>query len=182
MRFRLRVDSKGRIHLPREVRDEVGDVIILERAEEGFIIKSGESVNFLDEFRKIMASDFEEWRKELGSGEFITRTIEAAEKCRSRDQAIKIIKALAARYIICGGAVIGPTGAEPSIINQLSQKFNISKVTLGDILEDLRKQLISKGVHNLKYLSGKGFYYAEGKRFAQLLADLNIWRSFIPDE
>jgi len=41
MSFRLKVDSKGRIRLPREVREEVGDIVILEKTENGFVLRSG---------------------------------------------------------------------------------------------------------------------------------------------
>ena len=56
MSFRLKVDSKGRIRLPREVRDEIGDVVLLEKTKDGFILKPGEMVDFLDEFRRIITS------------------------------------------------------------------------------------------------------------------------------
>ena len=57
MKYRIKVDSKGRILLPREVRDEIGDIIILERTDEGFILKRGELVNFLEEFKRIIVSE-----------------------------------------------------------------------------------------------------------------------------
>jgi len=56
MSFRLKVDSKGRIRLPREVREEVGDIVILEKTENGFVLRSGELVDFLKEFREVIVS------------------------------------------------------------------------------------------------------------------------------
>ncbi|MCD6443911.1 AbrB/MazE/SpoVT family DNA-binding domain-containing protein [Candidatus Bathyarchaeota archaeon] len=56
MRFRLKVDSKGHIRLPREVREEVGDIVILEKTENGFVLRPGELVDFLKEFREVIAS------------------------------------------------------------------------------------------------------------------------------
>jgi len=55
--FRLKVDSKGRIHLPREVREEVGDVVILEKTDQGFVLKPGELADFLKEFKEVIASE-----------------------------------------------------------------------------------------------------------------------------
>ena len=57
MKFRLKVDSKGRIYLPREVREKVGDFVILEKSEEGFILKPGEVTSFLEEFKSIITSE-----------------------------------------------------------------------------------------------------------------------------
>ena len=57
MIFKLKVDSKGRIVLPREVRDEVGDVVILEKIDDGFIIRRGEVKSFLDEFKQVITSE-----------------------------------------------------------------------------------------------------------------------------
>ncbi|HDO21216.1 MAG: AbrB/MazE/SpoVT family DNA-binding domain-containing protein [archaeon GB-1845-036] len=57
MQFRLKVDSKGRIYLPREVREEIGDFVILEKSEEGFILKPGEVTNFLEEFKRSITSE-----------------------------------------------------------------------------------------------------------------------------
>ena len=52
----MKVDSKGRIRLPREVRDEIGDVVLLEKVEDGFILKPGEAMDFLEEFRRTITS------------------------------------------------------------------------------------------------------------------------------
>lgn len=57
MSFRLKVDSKGRIHLPREVSEEVGDVVILEKTDQGFVLKPGELADFLKEIKEVITSE-----------------------------------------------------------------------------------------------------------------------------
>jgi len=56
MSVKLKVDSKGRIRLPREVRERVGDIVILEKTENGFVLRPGELTGFLKEFREVIAS------------------------------------------------------------------------------------------------------------------------------
>ena len=53
----LKVDSKGRICLPPELRDEVGDVVIIERTPEGLLILPGEKVDFVEMFKRMIASE-----------------------------------------------------------------------------------------------------------------------------
>ncbi|MFQ6094860.1 MAG: AbrB/MazE/SpoVT family DNA-binding domain-containing protein [Candidatus Bathyarchaeia archaeon] len=57
MDLRLKVDSKGRICIPLELRKEIGDVVILRRTPEGFIIVPGKPVDFIEEFRKTVTSE-----------------------------------------------------------------------------------------------------------------------------
>ena len=57
LKYRLKVDSKGRILLPREIRDELGDIVVLEKTDDGFILKRGELIDFLKEFKRIITSD-----------------------------------------------------------------------------------------------------------------------------
>ena len=57
LKYRLKVDSKGRILLPREIRDELGDIVVLEKTDEGFILKRGELIDFLKEFKRIITSE-----------------------------------------------------------------------------------------------------------------------------
>jgi DNA-binding transcriptional regulator/RsmH inhibitor MraZ len=45
----LRFDSKGRICLPAEIRKELGDVVVLKKTPEGYLI-----VPFQEWFRKII--------------------------------------------------------------------------------------------------------------------------------
>ncbi|RLI23960.1 hypothetical protein DRO58_08045 [Candidatus Bathyarchaeota archaeon] len=53
----MKVDSKGRIHLPREVSEEVGDVVILEKTDQGFVLKPGELADFLKEIKEVITSE-----------------------------------------------------------------------------------------------------------------------------
>jgi len=57
LRYKLKVDSKWRILLPREIRSELGDVVILERTEEGFTLRRGRSISFLEEFKEVITSE-----------------------------------------------------------------------------------------------------------------------------
>ncbi len=52
MDLQLKVDSKGRICIPRELREEIGDVVTLKKTMEGFIIIPSKPVGFIEEFRK----------------------------------------------------------------------------------------------------------------------------------
>jgi len=52
----LKVDSKGRIVLPKEVRNELGDKLILEKRGKGFLILPGKGRGFLEEFKVVMSS------------------------------------------------------------------------------------------------------------------------------
>ncbi len=56
MKVKVRVDSKGRILLPKEVREELGDVIVLEKTDEGYILKKGKG-SFLEEFKEVISSE-----------------------------------------------------------------------------------------------------------------------------
>ena len=57
LKYRLKVDSKGRILLPREIRDELGDIVVIEKTDDGFILKRGELIDFLKEFKRIITSE-----------------------------------------------------------------------------------------------------------------------------
>jgi len=57
MTTQLKVDSKGRICLPPELREEVGDIVILKKTSEGYIIMPSKHVDFFEEFRKTITSD-----------------------------------------------------------------------------------------------------------------------------
>jgi AbrB family looped-hinge helix DNA binding protein len=45
----LKVDSKGRICLPAEIREELGDMVVLKKTPEGYLI-----VPFQEEFRRVI--------------------------------------------------------------------------------------------------------------------------------
>ncbi|MBM5805726.1 MAG: hypothetical protein FJZ49_06680 [Candidatus Verstraetearchaeota archaeon] len=53
----LKIDSKGRLCIPPEIREQLGGVAILKRTPEGFLITSGPPRNFLEEFRKVVTSE-----------------------------------------------------------------------------------------------------------------------------
>ena len=57
MEVRLKVDSKGRICIPLELREEVGDTVVLKKTPEGFMIIPSMPVDFMEEFRKTIASE-----------------------------------------------------------------------------------------------------------------------------
>jgi AbrB family looped-hinge helix DNA binding protein len=47
----LRVDSKGRIRIPAEIRNRFGDLVVLRKTAEGYLL-----VPFLDDFKKVVSS------------------------------------------------------------------------------------------------------------------------------
>ena len=52
----LKIDSKGRLCIPPEIREQIGDIAILKKTNEGFLIMPGQPRDFLDEFRKVITS------------------------------------------------------------------------------------------------------------------------------
>jgi bifunctional DNA-binding transcriptional regulator/antitoxin component of YhaV-PrlF toxin-antitoxin module len=52
----LKIDAKGRICIPVEIRKHIGDVAILRRTPEGYLIAPGQKADFLEEFRKAITS------------------------------------------------------------------------------------------------------------------------------
>ncbi len=57
MEVQLKMDSKGRICLPSEMREEVGDIVTAKRTSKGILIQKSHKKDFLDEFRKIIAAE-----------------------------------------------------------------------------------------------------------------------------
>ena len=57
MEATLKLDSKGRLSIPQEVREQVGDVVTIRKTSEGYLILPGKPTNFFDEFHKVMSSE-----------------------------------------------------------------------------------------------------------------------------
>ena len=57
MELRLKIDSKGRVCIPPELREEMGDVVIIRKTSEGFLVVPGKSKDFLEEFRETITSE-----------------------------------------------------------------------------------------------------------------------------
>jgi len=53
----VKVDSKGRICVPPEFRDELGAVVKLKKTRKGILLSPGKDQDFKDEFRSIMLSE-----------------------------------------------------------------------------------------------------------------------------
>jgi bifunctional DNA-binding transcriptional regulator/antitoxin component of YhaV-PrlF toxin-antitoxin module len=52
----LKIDSKGRLCIPAEIREEIGDTATLKKTSEGYLIIPGKREDFLEEFRKVITS------------------------------------------------------------------------------------------------------------------------------
>jgi bifunctional DNA-binding transcriptional regulator/antitoxin component of YhaV-PrlF toxin-antitoxin module len=50
------MDSKGRLCIPAEIREEIGDVAILKKTPEGYLIIPGKETDFQEEFRRVMTA------------------------------------------------------------------------------------------------------------------------------
>jgi bifunctional DNA-binding transcriptional regulator/antitoxin component of YhaV-PrlF toxin-antitoxin module len=50
----LKVDSEGRINLPAELREELGNIVTLKRTSKGYLIISNKK--FLEEFNKVITT------------------------------------------------------------------------------------------------------------------------------
>ena len=53
----LKIDSKGRLCIPAEIREEIGDTATLKKTPEGYLIIPGKREDFLEEFRKVITSE-----------------------------------------------------------------------------------------------------------------------------
>jgi bifunctional DNA-binding transcriptional regulator/antitoxin component of YhaV-PrlF toxin-antitoxin module len=52
----VKVDSKGRICIPAELREEIGDTATLKRTQGGFLLLPGKRQDATEELRKIINS------------------------------------------------------------------------------------------------------------------------------
>lgn len=53
----VKVDSKGRVRIPLEFREELGEVVILRKTRRGILLSPGEVRDFVDEFRRVILSE-----------------------------------------------------------------------------------------------------------------------------
>ena len=53
----LKIDSKGRLYIPADIREQIGDIVMLKKTSEGFLIVLGKPKNFMEEFRKVITSE-----------------------------------------------------------------------------------------------------------------------------
>ena len=53
----LKMDSKGRICLPPDIREEMGDTVIATKTSKGILIKAGRRKGFLEEFNKLITTE-----------------------------------------------------------------------------------------------------------------------------
>ena len=53
----VKVDSKGRISLPPELREEIGDLVIIKKTPEGILLQRSQKRDFLEEFKKTIISE-----------------------------------------------------------------------------------------------------------------------------
>ena len=53
----VKIDSKGRLCIPTEIREEFGDTAIIKKTPEGYLILPGKKEDFLEEFKKLITSE-----------------------------------------------------------------------------------------------------------------------------
>jgi len=53
----LKIDSKGRICIPPEIREQIGENVAIKKTPEGFLLIPGKPVHFLEQFRQIVSSE-----------------------------------------------------------------------------------------------------------------------------
>ena len=53
----VKVDSKGRICIPAEIREEMGDTCTIKKTQRGYLLLPGKQKDFLEEFKKLITSE-----------------------------------------------------------------------------------------------------------------------------
>ncbi len=53
----VKVDSKGRICIPAEIRGKIGEIAVIKTIPEGILITPGKQEDFVESFNKIITSE-----------------------------------------------------------------------------------------------------------------------------
>ena len=53
----LKVDSRGRVCIPAEIREQIGDLAVLKKTSKGYLLIPGKKTDFLEEFRRVITSE-----------------------------------------------------------------------------------------------------------------------------
>jgi bifunctional DNA-binding transcriptional regulator/antitoxin component of YhaV-PrlF toxin-antitoxin module len=55
--FTVKMDSKGRICIPAEIREEIGETATLKKTPKGYLLVPGKHEDFREEFIKLITSE-----------------------------------------------------------------------------------------------------------------------------